>query len=243
MHGYDLRKRLRGDFGLLSSLSFGSLYPALARLEAAGAVHEVPSGRRSPEAPSTGTFASAGSIAGERAAFRARLASRRAAATRSGAGTRGRRVYELTARGDELFHHLLESEDPKAETGRDFALRWAFARYMSPETRLLLLQRRRAQLLADREGSRRAVESPWRPLDRYQRSLVDHATEATEHDLSWIDRLIAAEQTAQVSSPAPSPPVRPTQPVADPAEVVNASIARAHEAQALTQPLKGASHE
>jgi hypothetical protein len=152
-------------------------------------------------------------------------------------------VYELTARGDELFHHLLESEDPKAETGRDFALRWAFARYMSPETRLLLLQRRRAQLLADREGSRRAVESPWRPLDRYQRSLVDHATEATEHDLSWIDRLIAAEQTAQVSSPAPSPPVRPTQPVADPAEVVNASIARAHEAQALTQPLKGASHE
>ena len=48
MHGYDLRKRLRGDFGLLSSLSFGSLYPALARLEAAGAVHEVPSGAARP---------------------------------------------------------------------------------------------------------------------------------------------------------------------------------------------------
>src|ERR1035437_3447714 len=44
MHGYDLRKRLRGDFGLLSSLSFGSLYPALARLEAAGAVQEVRTG-------------------------------------------------------------------------------------------------------------------------------------------------------------------------------------------------------
>ena len=41
MHGYDLRKRLRSDFGLLSSLSFGSLYPALARLEHDGAVREV----------------------------------------------------------------------------------------------------------------------------------------------------------------------------------------------------------
>ena len=168
MHGYDLRKRLRGDFGLLSSLSFGSLYPALARLEAAGAVHEVPSGHTAPDS-APGTFTSAGSIAGERAAFMARLASRRAAATRSGTGTRGRRVYELTARGDEMFHHLLETEEPKPEGGRGFALRWAFARYLSPDARLLLLQRRRAQLVDAREGSRRAVESPWRPgLSRKQ---------------------------------------------------------------------------
>jgi DNA-binding PadR family transcriptional regulator len=228
MHGYDLRKRLRGDFGLLSSLSFGSLYPALARLQAAGAVHEVAPGRGSPEAPSPATFTSAGSIAGERAAFRARLASRRAAATRSGTGTRGRRVYELTAQGDELFHRLLESEEPKPEGGRGFALRWAFARYLSPEARLLLLQRRRAQLLEAREGTRRAVESPWRPLDRYQRSLVDHDKEATEHDLSWIDRLIAAEQAAQVSSPVPEKlQVRPTQAMENPSAFSNASVAHA----------------
>jgi DNA-binding PadR family transcriptional regulator len=227
MHGYDLRKRLRGDFGLLSSLSFGSLYPALARLEASGAVHEVSAGR-SPQAPSPGAFLSAGSIAGERAAFRARLASRRATASRSGAGTRGRRVYELTSRGDELFHHLLESEEPKPEGGRGFALRWAFARYLSPEARLALLQRRRAQLLDAREGSRRAVESPWRPLDRYQRSLVDHATEATEHDLSWIDRLIAAEQTSQIPPPAPEEiPARQIQALANQSEVVNAAVMHA----------------
>jgi DNA-binding PadR family transcriptional regulator len=230
MHGYDLRKRLRGDFGLLSSLSFGSLYPALARLETAGAVREVPSGRASSEAPSPVTFTSAGSIAGERAAFRARLASRRAAATRSGTGTRGRRVYELTARGDELFHRLLETEEPKPEGGRGFALRWAFARYLSPEARLLLLQRRRAQLLDAREGSRRAVESPWRPLDRYQRSLVDHANEATEHDLSWIDRLIAAEVSAQSSSATPEPPVHQVQAAAIPSEVVKVAVAHASPA-------------
>jgi DNA-binding PadR family transcriptional regulator len=227
MHGYDLRKRLRGDFGLLSSLSFGSLYPALARLEAAGAVREVPSERSSPDAQSTNTFASAGSIAGERAAFRARLASRRAASNRTGGGTRGRRVYELTARGDELFHRLLETEEPKPEGGRDFALRWAFASYLSPENRLSLLQRRRAQLLATREGSRRAVESPWRPLDRYQRSLVDHAEEATEHDLTWIDRLIATEQAAQIPSSALAPPLHPTQAAETPPAILNASAAHA----------------
>jgi DNA-binding PadR family transcriptional regulator len=237
MHGYDLRKRLRGDFGLLASLSFGSLYPALARLEATGAVHEVTAGHGAAEAPTPGSFTSAGSIAGEKAAFRARLASRRAAATRSGSGTRGRRVYELTARGDELFHNLLESEEPKPEGGRGFTLRWAFARYLSPEARLLLLQRRRAQLLAAREGSRRAVEAPWRPLDRYQRSLVDHANEATEHDLSWIDRLIAAEQAAQISVPASEGlPVRPVQAVQAQSEVPNAAIvhASAHASPTLS---------
>src|SRR5271165_1993794 len=156
MHGYDLRKRLRGDFGLLSSLSFGSLYPALARLEAAGAVREVPSERRSLEASAGAwAFPHAGSIAGERAAFRARLAYRRAAPARSGGGTRGRRVYELTPRGDELFRQLLEAEDPKPEDGRGFALRWAFARHLSPEERLILLQRRRSELVAIRDGSRR----------------------------------------------------------------------------------------
>ncbi len=209
MHGYDLRKRLRGDFGLLSSLSFGSLYPALARLEAAGAVREVPSDR-TPDGSASGAWAfpHAGSIAGERAAFRARLAYRRAAPARSGGGTRGRRVYELTARGDEVFRQLLEAGDPKPEDGRGFALRWAFARHLSPEERLILLQRRRGELVAIRDGSRRAVESPRRPLDRYERSLVEHATESTEHDLSWIERLIATEQAALTNSPVAGAKVR-----------------------------------
>ena len=143
MHGYDLRKRMREDFGLLSSLSFGSLYPALARLQATGAVHEVAPEQR-PLALPPASFTSAGSIAGERAAFRARLASRRTASSRSTSGTRGRRVYEITAHGNEVFHRLLEAEEPKSEGGRGFALRWAFAGYLSPESRISLLERRRA---------------------------------------------------------------------------------------------------
>src|ERR1700733_12011884 len=41
MHGYELKKRLTDVFGLSTAVSFGSLYPALARLEVAGAVHVV----------------------------------------------------------------------------------------------------------------------------------------------------------------------------------------------------------
>ena len=36
LHGYELKKRLRDVLGPLSSVSFGSLYPALHRLEEQG---------------------------------------------------------------------------------------------------------------------------------------------------------------------------------------------------------------
>jgi DNA-binding PadR family transcriptional regulator len=38
LHGYELKKRLVEALGPFSSVSFGSLYPALARLQRAGAV-------------------------------------------------------------------------------------------------------------------------------------------------------------------------------------------------------------
>ena len=34
-------------------------------------------------------------------------------------------------------------------------------------------------------------------LDVYTRSLVEHSTEATEHDIAWLDRLIEAELQKQ----------------------------------------------
>ena len=41
LHGYELRKRASELAGLRPALSFGALYPALARLEAAGAVQRA----------------------------------------------------------------------------------------------------------------------------------------------------------------------------------------------------------
>jgi len=46
LHGYEIRKRLRDELGLFSNISFGSLYPALSRLERAGAVQAIELGCR-----------------------------------------------------------------------------------------------------------------------------------------------------------------------------------------------------
>ena len=52
LHGYELKKRLSETLGPLWGISFGSLYPALRRLERAGAIdeteaHGAADGRRS----------------------------------------------------------------------------------------------------------------------------------------------------------------------------------------------------
>src|SRR5579863_5675683 len=51
MHGYEIRKRLRDELGQLSNVSFGSLYPALSRLERSGAVRATEDEGRSASVP------------------------------------------------------------------------------------------------------------------------------------------------------------------------------------------------
>ncbi|MFZ0170795.1 MAG: PadR family transcriptional regulator [Acidimicrobiales bacterium] len=201
MHGYDLRKRLRNDFGLLSSLSFGSLYPALARLEHDGAVREVAG---APPTPSAEVVAFTGSLAGERAAFRARLAARSnpasARATRAVTSSRTRKVYELTPSGEQLFERLLTDDGADDKDGKTFALRWAFARHLTPDARMRLLERRKRQLEERRSLACRVADSPPRPLDRFERSLVEHSSAAVQFEFDWIERLIAAERAARPDS-------------------------------------------
>lgn len=200
MHGYDLRKRLRSDLGLLSSLSFGSLYPALGRLQAEGAVRET--APTSEEGAGRAVIPFTGSISGERAAFRARLAGRAAGqAPRKGVGTRSRKVYELTPRGEQLFEQTLAEDPGPSEDGRDFSLRWLFARHLPPEARLKLLARRRRQLEDRLDDVERRSAQPPRPLDRFERSLLEHSSSQIRFELEWIDRLMSAERDALAPEP------------------------------------------
>ena len=187
LHGYELKKRLADTLGPFSSVSFGSLYPALARLEAAGAVKAVEAFGPSsgPVAPMTG------SLTGELAAFRARRASTR--------GQRGKKVFGLTERGEALFEELLVA-DSGPEDERAFNLRLAFARYLPDDERLGMLERRRAQLIERLAKARAAVRASRERLDAYSKSLMDHSTESAERDISWLDRLIAAERNARPAS-------------------------------------------
>ena len=188
LHGYELKKRLTETLGAFSSVSFGSLYPALARLEAAGAVRVVDRGSAdsalaAPVVPMTG------SIAGEAAAFRARRA-----AARPSRPSRTRKVYAITDRGERLFEELLETESTSADDDRAFNLKLAFCRHLPPDRRLGLFERRRALLVERLARARTNLRARKGRMDLYTQSLVDHGTEATERDISWLDRLIAIER-------------------------------------------------
>ncbi len=178
LHGYELKKRLVDTLGFVSGVSFGSLYPALSRLESAGAVKAVESRGGAAPVPHTG------SLSGELAAFRARKGG-------SPRGARNRKVYGITERGERLFEELLAADAASSDDERMFNLRLAFARYLPPDLRLGMLERRRAHLVE------RLIQLRTRMLaarDAYARSLVEHDEEAAQHDLTWIERLIASER-------------------------------------------------
>jgi DNA-binding PadR family transcriptional regulator len=183
LHGYELRKRLGELLGVRLAISFGSLYPALGRLEKAGLVKAVTSLHTAggPTAPMSG------SLVGELAAFRAQ----RRASTGSGRGTRGKKVYGITDAGRQRLREMLA--DPDVSDDRDFPVRVAFCHNLEPAERLELFQRRRAELL------RRAGQSGGRPagsdgrMNNYLRSLLERDTAVLAADIAWLDRLTADE--------------------------------------------------
>lgn len=180
LHGYEIRRQLRDSLGLLANVSFGSIYPALARLEAAGAVEAVP-GEPHETTPTPPT----GSLSGERAVLRAV----RHPGVR---GRRSRKVYRITESGRSTFAELLAGGG--VDDARSFGLRLAFARHLPPQARLVLLERRRAQLSQRLAEVRAAADDPG--LDVYARSVVEHNADAVEQDVRWLDRLVEAERQA-----------------------------------------------
>ena len=176
LHGYEIRRQLRDHLGLLANVSFGSIYPALTRLEKAGAVVAT-------EGQATTTSPPTGSLSGELAVLRSRRHS-------GGRGRRGKKVYRITDAGRQLFAELL-ADGGSADDARSFSLRLAFARHLAPQARLSLLERRRA-LLVQRLGD---AESARTDLDPYARSVVQHTADGIVRDISWLDRLIETERS------------------------------------------------
>jgi DNA-binding PadR family transcriptional regulator len=185
LHGYELKKRLIELLGSRGSVSFGSLYPALGRLEAQGCVKAVEQRTVVPSAPMTG------SLVGELAAFRSRV---RESTIVQGTRGRGKKVYGLTDVGRERLVELLA--DPDVSDDRAFTLRVAFARHLSDAARLELFERRRTELLGRRDDLRRRTAEASRLTrhDTYLGALRERDTENLINDLAWLDRLIDAER-------------------------------------------------
>ena len=178
LHGYELKRRLTDALGALSSVSYGSLYPALGRLEKAAAVKVVTA------VPPADEPAVTGSLGAELALFR-----RRAASTGQARSGRTRKVYGITERGRAVFHDLLTAEVASLDDERNFTLRLAFARFLPPDARVRLLERRRSSLVERLTKTRgRSGRDP------YAAALLEHGCATTERDISWLDDLIARER-------------------------------------------------
>ena len=157
MHGYQLKKRLSETLGPFWQVSYGTLYPALKRLRAAGAVEEVFPG----------------------AEIRRR-----------------KNVYRVTEQGEAMFARLAESvgEREPADDDNGFRVRLAFFRYLKPEARIGVLERRRAALTRRLAEIRSRFSSS--RVDDYALSLMRHGMDTTERDILWVEGMIEAERRA-----------------------------------------------
>ncbi len=180
-HGYEIRTQLRDRLGVWANVSFGSIYPALARLERHGFVEAVTSSE--PRVSSLST----GSLSGERASLRSLRATQ-------GLGRRGRKVYRITEQGRQEFVRLL-GDTATLDDSKNFSLRMALAKYLTPSLRVGLLERRRTDLVERLAEVRAGAINE--QLDTYARSVMEHAAKGVELDLAWIDSLLTTERSNQ----------------------------------------------
>src|SRR3954454_15843406 len=187
MHGYELRKELAQLLGGLRSISFGSLYPALKRLHAAGYITTAapdPKALLPADAPPL-------------------------------TGRRGKVVYTITAEGKERFHELVSETGPEAyDDGGLFGVRLAFFRHTASDVRLRILEGRRRTVEQQREGLRSSLAKTRERLDRYTLELQRHGLESVDRDVRWLSELIDHERGA--TRPADPPAEDPADPPSEP---------------------------
>lgn len=168
MHGYELRKELTAKLGAIrAAISYGSLYPTLRRLQAAGWITEA------AETPATAEEVPA-------------LTSRR-----------GRVVYKITAEGKERFAQLIAQAGPETYDDTGFGVHFAFFARTDQATRLRILEGRRRKIEERREGLRDVLGRAAERLDAYTLELQRHGLDACEREVRWLEELIANERLAE----------------------------------------------
>lgn len=168
MHGYELRKELAAKLGAIrAAISYGSLYPTLRRLQAAGWIVEA------AETSVTTEVVPA-------------LTSRR-----------GRVVYKITAEGKERFAELIAQTGPETYEDTGFGVHFAFFARTDQATRLRILEGRRRKIEERREGLRDVLGRAAERLDAYTLELQRHGLDACEREVRWLEELIANERSGR----------------------------------------------
>ena len=168
MHGYELRKRLYTVLGAFRALSYGSLYPCLHELQAAGLITED---EPEPVPAPAGT-------------------------ARARSGRRSLKVYRLTADGKERLQELLREGGPAAWEDDGFGVHFAFFGQTRADVRLRILEGRRSRLEERMEAIRAAFSRTMGRVDSYTLELHRHGLESVEREVRWLNELIASERQA-----------------------------------------------
>jgi DNA-binding PadR family transcriptional regulator len=168
MHGYELRKRLGTTLGpVRAAISYGSLYPTLRQLQAAGWITEEQDGP--------------GAAAGVPP-----LTSRR-----------GRVVYKITAEGKEHFEALLGQTGPETYEDNGFGVHFAFFARTDQDTRLRILEGRRRKMEERRERISESLRRATERMDAYTLELQRHGLEACDREVRWLEELITTERSGR----------------------------------------------
>jgi DNA-binding PadR family transcriptional regulator len=197
LHGYELRRRLKDELGLSFSVSFGSLYPTLAKLTQEGAIEVIQeSGKLANKIPSK--TMSTGSLTGNMAMYRSLQNQTNADKTLESKelkSSKNKKIYRITSKGEELLVNLLnspnENETNENET-RNFTVRLAFSKYLPATARALLLKRR----MQDLEYKLNELESKLKlsEANSAKSALIERSIALIRADISWLDHLELSDQ-------------------------------------------------
>jgi len=177
MHGYELRKQLTNVLGMFRALSYGSLYPCLHELLAAGLIAEEHD-EDGPASPDPRTRATGNGR------------------PRAGRAGRSLKVYRLTAEGKERLQELLGEGGPAAWDDDGFGVHFAFFGQTRADVRLRILEGRRSRLEERMESIRAALTRTRERVDSYTLELHRHGLESVEREVRWLNELIASERQA-----------------------------------------------
>jgi DNA-binding PadR family transcriptional regulator len=177
LHGYEIRKQLSILLGFSGAISYGSLYPTLAKLHRQGLIAtEIGDAPRTPTQPIREIF-STGSLSGDLAfssqrEVRPRLMNRKT-----------KKVYVITDKGREMFAEKLRTSYVKhADDDRAFVVHLAFMGHSSASDISTFLTERQSSL----KTRLQAIPS----LDHHALKLWnDVEREYIENQISFLESL------------------------------------------------------
>lgn len=143
-HGYEIRKQLGELLGKSGAISYGSLYPTLAKLQGQGLIYSEIENEFSPKPKSPSQVFSTGSLVGDMA-YSSKSPFNKTSTLL--ANRKRKKVYTLTEKGEAAFKEkLLNSYVKHADDDRAFVAHLAFIDFANDEERNIFFNHRNKAL-------------------------------------------------------------------------------------------------